>query len=394
MRGICGRVCTTTSPRPRVDRSYAAMVAGGSCACRGAIGGSDRVGHRNGEVLQRSEGLRLHLPCGGRRRVRPLLLHLGHGLQEPRGGPTRRVRCRSRQERRRGPQRSARLGRRPGAIESSIVMARSQRVGDDEDLVRLYLTDVGRHALLTKDDEARLAKLIEAGAEARRQLRDPGGVTPGRRRALRRMVRAGDDAGRRFVEANLRLVVSIAKKYHASGVPLPDLIQDGNLGLIRAVAKFDWRKGFKFSTYATWWIRQSIQRGIVNTAHTIRLPIQATDQLLRARKTWARLQAELRRTPTLGEVAAELELPEHDVSVILRRGIDPVSLSEPLSADSDKELADVVADRSAASPIEAAVTALLPREVAKILAPLPAREREILTLRFGLDRGEPRTLEE
>jgi len=272
-------------------------------------------------------------------------------------------------------------------------MARSQRVGDG-DLVRLYLTDVGRHALLTKDDEARLAKLIEAGAEARRQLRDPGGVSPGRRRALCRMVQAGDDAGRRFVEANLRLVVSIAKKYQASGVPLDDLIQDGNLGLIRAVAKFDWRKGFKFSTYATWWIRQSIQRGIVNTARTIRLPIQATDQLLRARKTWARLEAELRRTPTLAEVAAELELPEADVSVILRRGIDPVSLSAPLSAGSDTELADVVPDRSAASPVEAAATALLPREVAKVLARLPAREREILTLRFGLDRGEPRTLEE
>src|SRR5262249_16192127 len=125
-------------------------------------------------------------------------------------------------------------------------MARSQRVGDDQDLVRLYLTDLGRHALLSKDDEARLAQLIEAGADAVRQVRDPGGVTPGGERARCRMVRAGADAGRRFVEANLGLVVSIAKKYQASGVPLLDLIQDGNLGLLRAVAKFDWRKGFKF----------------------------------------------------------------------------------------------------------------------------------------------------
>ena len=272
-------------------------------------------------------------------------------------------------------------------------MARSQRVGDD-DVVHLYLSDVGRRALLTKDDEARLAKLIEAGVDARRQLRDRGGASSERRRALCRAVRAGDDARRRFVEANLRLVVSIAKKYQASGVPLDDLVQDGNLGLIRAVAKFDWRKGFKFSTYATWWIRQGIQRGIARTAHTIRLPIRANEQLLLARKTWARLGAELRRTPTLGEVAAELELPEHDVGVILRRGIDPVSLSEPLSADSDAELADVVADRSAALAVEAAATALLPREVARLLAPLAAREREILTLRFGLDGGEPRTLEE
>ena len=272
-------------------------------------------------------------------------------------------------------------------------MARSQRVGDD-DLVHLYLSDVGRRALLTKDDETRLAKLIEAGADARRQVRDLNGLAPGRRRVLCRAVRAGDDARRRFVEANLRLVVGIAKKYQASGVPLDDLVQDGNLGLIRAVAKFDWRKGFKFSTYATWWIRQGIQRGIARTAHTIRLPIRANEQLLLARKTWARLGAELRRTPTLGEVAAELELPEHDVSVILSRGIDPVSLSEPLSADSDAELADVVADRSAALAVEAAATALLPREVAKLLAPLRAREREILTLRFGLDREEPRSLEE
>jgi RNA polymerase sigma factor (sigma-70 family) len=272
-------------------------------------------------------------------------------------------------------------------------MARSQRDGDD-DLVHLYLSDVGRRALLTKGDEARLAKLIEAGADARRQLRDRCGASPGRRRALCRTVRVGDQARHRFVEANLRLVVSIAKKYQASGVPLDDLVQDGNLGLIRAVAKFDWRKGFKFSTYATWWIRQSIQRGIARTAHTIRLPVRAAEQLRLARKTWARLGAELRRTPTLGEVAAELELPEHDVSVILRRGTDPVSLSESLSADSDTEVADVVADRSAPSPLEAAATALLPREVAKLLAPLRAREREILTLRFGLDRGEPRTLEE
>src|SRR5712691_1987226 len=208
-------------------------------------------------------------------------------------------------------------------------MARSQRVRHhDHDLVHLYLRDIGRHALLSKDDETRLAKLIEAGADACRQLQDPDGLSAASRRALWRTVRARDEAHGTFVQANLRLVVSIAKSYQASGVPLLDLIQDGNLGLIHAVAKFDWRKGFKFSTYATWWIRQSIQRGIANTAHTIRLPVRAAEQLLLARKTWARLGAELRRTPTLGEVAAELELPEHDVGVVLRRGTDPVSLSE------------------------------------------------------------------
>ena len=170
-------------------------------------------------------------------------------------------------------------------------------------------------------------------------------------------MRAGDDARRRFVEANLRLVVSIAKKYQPSGVPLDDLVQDGNLGLIRAVAKFDWRKGQVLDLRHV--VDPPGHPAHRQDRHTIRLPIRANEQLLLARKTWARLGAELRRTPTLGEVAAELELPEHDVSVVLRRGIDPVSLSEPLSADSDTELADVVADRSAASPVEAAATALV-----------------------------------
>ena len=188
------------------------------------------------------------------------------------------------------------------------------------------------------------------------------------------------------------LVVSIAKKYQPSGVPLDDLVQDGNLGLIRAVAKFDWRKGFKFSTYATWWIRQGIQRGIARTAHVD--PVADPGQRAASAGPKDVGTPRSRVTPHANTRGGRgrTELPEHDVSVVLRRGIDPVSLSEPLSADSDTELADVVADRSAASPVEAA--ALLPREVAKLLAPLPAREREILTLRFGLDGGEPRSLEE
>jgi RNA polymerase sigma factor (sigma-70 family) len=216
----------------------------------------------------------------------------------------------------------------------------------EQDLVDLYLTDIGRHRLLTKDDEIGLAQRIEAGGAARRHLDGHAASTRADREELTRTVRDGDAARRTFVEANLRLVVSIAKHYRASGLSLLDLVQEGNLGLLRAVDKFEWRKGFKFSTYATWWIRQAIQRGIRHAARTIGL------------------------------------------SVV------PRSLSEPLSDDSDDDLADIVADRSATPPVDAATAALLPAEIAKLIASLTPRERKILTLRFGLDRGEPCTLAE
>jgi RNA polymerase sigma factor (sigma-70 family) len=274
-------------------------------------------------------------------------------------------------------------------------MATSRHASHDgEDLVRLYLNDIGRHALLSKDDELGLAQRIEAGAEARRHLGGEAASKPAGRRELTRRVRDGDAARRTFVEANLRLVVSIAKRYRTSGLPLLDLVQEGNFGLLRAVDKFEWRKGFKFSTYASWWIRQAIQRGIAKAARTIRLPVHAGDHVMRARHVRARLEAELQRSPTRSEIAAELDLPEHELTALMHRAAAPVSLSEPLSDDSDRELADIVADRSATAPVDAAAAALLPAEIAKLLAWLTPREREILTLRFGLDRSEPRTLEE
>ncbi len=263
----------------------------------------------------------------------------------------------------------------------------------EEDLVRLYLNDVGKYALLTKADETRLAQTVEAGRDARAELAGSE-LTPSRQRELRRLVRHGDDATETFVKANLRLVVSIAKRYQAADLPLLDLVQEGNLGLIHAVEKFDWRKGFKFSTYATWWIRQAITRGIANTGRTVRLPVHAGDLLNRVTKARGRLEAKLGRRPTIAELSADLGLDEHKVIEIIRYAGEPVSLSEPIRSDSDAELGDVIEDRSAVSPFEAAAASLLSGEVAKLLVVLDDRERAILQLRFGLDRGEPRTLDE
>ena len=266
---------------------------------------------------------------------------------------------------------------------------------DEEDLVRLYLTDIGQYTLLTKDDEVRLAKAIEAGKEANEEMAAAKNLTATKRRELRKAIREGEIAERAFVQSNLRLVVSIAKKYQASGLPLLDLIQEGNLGLMHAVEKFDWRKGFKFSTYATWWIRQAITRGIANTGRTIRLPVHAGDTLARLQKARSRLELKFGRPATLAELAKEVEMPEDKVTEALRFAAEPLSLSEPLREDGDAELGDVVEDRSAESPFEVAATALLPEEIQRLLAPLDEREREILRLRFGLDgSGEGRTLEE
>jgi RNA polymerase sigma factor (sigma-70 family) len=281
-------------------------------------------------------------------------------------------------------------------VDSVPTKQRPERA--DEDLVRLYLSDIGRHALLTKADEAELAQAIEAGNGARVEIeeaeRKGERLTAAKKRQLRQTMRAGEEATQTFIQANLRLVVSIAKKYQASDLPLLDLVQEGNLGLIHAVEKFDYRKGFKFSTYATWWIRQAITRGIANTARTIRLPVHAGDQLAQLRKAQGRLESQLGRRATLAELAHELNLETEKVADILMYASDPLSLSEPLREDGDAVLADVVSDGSAVSPFEAAAESLLPEEIARLLKPLDDREREILRLRFGLDRGEPRTLEE
>ncbi|MDA8298356.1 MAG: sigma-70 family RNA polymerase sigma factor [Actinomycetota bacterium] len=266
---------------------------------------------------------------------------------------------------------------------------------EEEDLVRRYLHEIGQYPLLSKEDEARLARAIEERAQAKLDLAAGSGAPSAeRRRALRRAIKAGDDAERTFVQSNLRLVVHIAKKYQASGLPLLDLIQEGNLGLIHAVEKFDWRKGFKFSTYATWWIRQAVSRGIANSSRTIRLPVHAADLVSALQGAQGRLHGRLGRSATRAELAAELGLSQDKVEEILRIRAQPLSLSEPLREDGDAELGDLVEDRLAPSPFESAAVALLPGVVARVLEQLDERERDVLRLRFGLDRGEPRTLEE
>ena len=274
-------------------------------------------------------------------------------------------------------------------------MALRRSESTDPDLVKLYLTDIGRYPLLTKDDEVRLAQAIEAGRDAQVILGDPDvTLSPARSRELRRVQKAGVVAETDFVQANLRLVVSIAKKYQSSGLPLLDLVQEGSLGLIHAVEKFDWRKGFKFSTYATWWIRQAITRGIANTGRTIRLPVHAGDVVSSIQKARSHLESTLGRKPTMDELATETRLSHQTLTDAFRWRSEPVSLSEPLREDGDTDLGDVVADANATSPFDHAAEALLPDEISRLLAPLDDREATILRLRFGLDRGEPRTLEE
>ncbi|HLV90076.1 MAG TPA: sigma-70 family RNA polymerase sigma factor, partial [Acidimicrobiia bacterium] len=251
------------------------------------------------------------------------------------------------------------------------------------DLVSQYLTAIGEYDLLTAEQEVELAQKIEAGEEAAERLEKGDFSNKREEMELRRQARRGAQAKDDFLTANLRLVVANARRYaNTSGIDFLDLIQEGNLGLIRAVEKFDWRKGFKFSTYATWWIRQAITRGIANTGRTIRLPVHAGDTLARLQKARARLELKLGRPATLAELSAEVEMPEDKVTEALRFAAEPLSLSEPLREDGDAELGDVVEDRSAESPFEVAATALLPEEIARLLSPLDEREREILKLRF------------
>jgi RNA polymerase primary sigma factor len=263
-----------------------------------------------------------------------------------------------------------------------------------DDLVRQYLREIGAYPLLTAADEVSLAMAMQAGREAEAVLGAAGSsLAPARRRQLKRAVSAGDEARRRFILANLRLVVSIAKKYRSPDMPLLDLVQEGNLGLIRAVEKFDHSKGCKFSTYATWWIRQSVSRAIADKARTIRLPAHVVELANRVRKAVTLLADVHGRDPTVDELAAHLQLSVTVVGDVLHLVPDPVSLQSPVGFEGT-QLCDLIEDHSATAPFDAAAATLQGDDLRAALCTLSERERHVLQMRFGLDGTQPRTLEE
>ena len=262
------------------------------------------------------------------------------------------------------------------------------------DPVRMYLQEIGRYPLLTPQQEVELAMQMEAGIRAEEKLEVTADLGEAEIRILERAVRKADRARKRLVEANLRLVVSIAKKYVGRGLGLLDLIQEGNLGLIRAVEKFDYRKGFKFSTYATWWIRQAVTRALADQARTIRVPVHMVETINKLARAQRTLMQDLGREPTIEEIASELELEPEKVSELRRIALDPVSLETPLGEEDDSTIGDFVEDPDADVPVEEATFRLLQDYLSLALEGLNERERQVLIMRFGLADGKVRTLEE
>ncbi len=280
---------------------------------------------------------------------------------------------------------------RKHAADTSVTML----TGDP---VRMYLKEIGRVSLLTAAEEIDLAMKIEAGVEATEALdkAEEEGVELERRerRRLTRIEQVGLDAKQQLIEANLRLVVSIAKRYVGRGMLFLDLIQEGNLGLIRAVEKFDYTKGFKFSTYATWWIRQAITRAIADQARTIRIPVHMVETINKLVRIQRQLLQTLGREPTPEEIAEEMGLTPERVREIQKISQEPVSLETPIGEEEDSQLGDFIEDDAAVVPPDAASFSMLQEQLTKTLEGLAERERKVISLRFGLEDGHPRTLEE
>ncbi|MFQ5516108.1 MAG: RNA polymerase sigma factor RpoD/SigA [Acidimicrobiia bacterium] len=271
-------------------------------------------------------------------------------------------------------------------------MQRAREAAPLSDTVGLYLEEVAEHDLLTAADEVRLAQAMEAGRKAQIRLETEADLSSGQKAALRRAIHRGDEAKAEFIRSNLRLVISISKRYAGRGLDLLDLIQEGNLGLIRAVEKFDWRKGFKFSTYATWWIRQAITRGLGNNGRTIRLPVHMVEVVRTVHDTITSLMERLQRRPTPREIAEASGLDPERVVAALEAPGDPVSLDRRIGTDGDAEFGDFVWDMTAEDPFLTAAREDRRHRVEVALERLGERERQVLALRYGLDGRLPRTL--
>ena len=272
-----------------------------------------------------------------------------------------------------------------------------------DDPVRMYLKEIGKVPLLNPDEEIVLAQAMAAGAEAKARLdelqeqREAGetpAVTPEEEAELRKAFKKGESAKQKLAEANLRLVVSIAKRYVGRGMLFLDLIQEGNLGLIKAVEKFDYTKGYKFSTYATWWIRQAITRAIADQARTIRIPVHMVETINKVIRVSRQLLQELGHDPSPNEIAKEMNMPVDKVREILKIAQEPVSLETPIGEEEDSHLGDFIPDEGASEPSEAASFTLLKEQLMDVLSTLTPREEKVLKLRFGIEDGRTRTLEE
>jgi RNA polymerase nonessential primary-like sigma factor len=266
--------------------------------------------------------------------------------------------------------------------------------GPSADLVRVYLNGIGRTALLTAEQEVDLAKRIEAGVFAAHKLETGTRLSAQRKADLRAVIRGGNAARNHLLVANLRLVVSLAKRYTGRGMPLLDLIQEGNLGLIRAVEKFDYTKGFKFSTYATWWIRQAISRGMADQGRTIRLPVHLVEQVNKLSRLKRELHQQLGRDATMAELAEESGIPEEKIADLLDHARDPVSLDMPVGSDEEAPLGDFIEDSESTSAEAQVVAGFMHSDINKVLKTLDEREQSVVRLRYGLDDGRPHTLDE
>ncbi|HEX2170825.1 MAG TPA: RNA polymerase sigma factor RpoD [Dehalococcoidia bacterium] len=260
--------------------------------------------------------------------------------------------------------------------------------------VALYLQEISRTPLLTAADEVRLAMAMEQGQYAATRLAANPNVRPTEKARLRADIARGEAARWRLTEANLRLVVSVAKKYVGRGMPLLDLIQEGNFGLMRAVEKFDYHRGYKFSTYATWWVRQAVTRAIADQARTIRLPVHMVETIGELTRVARTLQQELGREPTVDEIASRMGVTPEKVTDINRASMQPVSLETPIGDEDESFLGDFIEDQNSPEPVEAATQQMLREQVEQVLKSLSSRERRILRLRFGLENGRTHTLEE